>query len=70
MSKSFSAWSLTMADVSESRSNLLPPIMIAYVPESSLLLKPHSNHCHSVMGATGSGKTSVSTGCLVVMTRN
>jgi len=35
------------------------PIMIAYVPDS--LLKCHPNRCfHRVMGATGSGKTSVS----------
>jgi len=40
------------------RKALGPPITIAYVPDS--LSKCHPNYCHRVMGATGSGKTSVS----------
>ena len=59
-----------MADVSELRPTSAPPVMIAYVPEITLPLKLYSNHCHSIMGATGSGKSSVGSVCLAIMTRN
>ena len=42
-----------------------PPVMIAYVPDSPP--KCHLNRYHRVMGATGSGKTSVSWSLLIMI---
>ena len=45
-------------------------VTIACVPRNRLPSKCHPNRCHRVMGATGSGKSTVSSVCLTIIARN